>query len=557
MLFSYVKMFKPWEYAAIALSTLVFALMSYFLITNFSLRPILWPSSDESRLASPIGRISSSSGTTLKQGYQQSEFVPLSRNDRVYPLDTLMSGPNSTLKIILNDHSVISLGENSMIRLSFDTALQLSGLNRQTVVEIFKGSVAAKNEAKVALKLRSQGKTLSAAPGKALLVSANGHSEIIPTGSHVIPAKERLADAAARFKKIGAVMVPNKEAPKHSVADIYKTMQQKSGEMAAPKTLTKVLPSLKQVKASFPQLWLEPSSEIRFPQNKASEVEPNDNESVKIGSEVAFRWKSAPEDATCRLRISHAGDTDQVIELRADGGTAEIKRAFKKPGTYVWHIEDSKGAVITVRNLHVGLPFRAIPLSDPLLILPDDDEGKWLQGQQGKALLFEWRAVQGVKNYRIAIARNLKGSGSELVEKTVNDTKIALPFGKNWEPEQMFLTVTAFGPKNIALQSNTLPFTFTFLPPSPATPANNQTLPSSALIEGAVPLGWKTLTDVSGFTVEIAKDPRFKRVVDTEQIDDNSYRFFPSGSGTYYWRVKSQKEDLSSPYSPTMKFIVQ
>lgn len=582
---------KAWEVAALVTSGLVFGAMTFALITDFSVRRILWPSAGEGHLARPIGKVTYTLNKALRQGLDQPEFVNLSQNDPVYPLDTIMAGPGAALKITLEDNSVIEVGENSMIRLNFDSRLRLSGLNRETVVEVVAGTVAAKGSDSAQIRIKSENRTFLATQEKPLELSRHGGEIATTEGSGVdlvAQAKQaetkRLNEARVTFAKMGGVMTAapggGGGAKAVSISEIYSGMKQKNAPTgkAAPLAVgtqgnemlqhERVALATKETEDMMSQVGSSSQVKTKTELAKIRRIQPDDNFMVKTQQKgmtdlvfpIELTWTSEPEDAPFTVRISQKGRPDDLVKIQARDGDAKLTYNLKRAGDYTWRIEDRGGAVLSVRSFHVNSHFQAIQLYEPVLI--GRERGSKMWGAQDKwGLLFKWKGVKGVTSYKIRITRNVDGTAANnagvVAEHVTKDAEFILPFNKEWQAERMFFAVEGTHSDGFQLASNHVPFMFTFLPPKPRAPKNGNILARDRLTEGAVNLNWDADSQTPRFTLEIATDPQFKDKIENEHLDENLYRFYPPSSGKYYWRIRGDKDDISSPFSETWEFSVK
>lgn len=604
---------EAWEVAALALSGVVLVTMSWVLVSDFSVRRILWPSTDDGHLSRAIGKVTVALNKTVRQGRDQPEFIDLAQGDEVYPLDTLMAGPGSALKITLDDRSVLEVGENSMVRLNFDSSLRLSGINREMIVEVVTGTVSALGGEQSRLKIKSENRTFLAPQGKPLeLTSDRGKiATSQPANATLVaraqeraqesatakalaervraPDPKRLAEARNEFAKLGGVMKPatpgggNKPT---SLADLYAA--QKSGPAAGRPTgggslaAANTAAEAKRVELAMNNKVTQemaaasrPKIQARAELAKAVSIEPADNFSVQTklakgaGAEISFpvalSWKAEPDDASFTVRFSQKGLPDQLVPAQASGGRVKLTHSIKRPGDYVWKIEDAGGSVLSVRNLHVNSKFQAIELSDPVLIGRERGSKMWA-AQDKWGFLFRWRPVKGVIDYKVRITRNVASEAGGaaaavpsgvVAEMSTQSSEFVLPFKKEWQAERMFFAVEGVHKHGFQLASNHVPFMFTFLPPKPRTPQDKKVLSRDRLMEGAVSMNWDASSEMRNFTLEISQDPTFRQKLETEKTDDTNFRFFPPESGKYYWHVRGDKDSVSSPFSETYEFTVK
>jgi hypothetical protein len=599
---------KKWEQAALAAASIFMLFSAYMLITDTSIRSFLWPTSSDQAYSRPIGTVNMVFNNTLRQAYNRPEFLPLKQNDYVYPMDTVMSGPSSAIKLTLRDGTVIELGENSMIRLNFDSALMFAGINRRTVIEVVTGTVASVASKTAPITVKSKDKIFQATNEKPILVSRKG-VELAPKPEQiniVSRVKERVEKEAAQLE---AVKKAGKQPPQKTLAEIARmyedlggvmttnpTEQAKETETTGTTTLADMYEKIKKQKeAVTPQAGYkaigggttggEPVVErkeltradismnvkeaeemlgmvgrrirVRTEQAKIYDVSPTDNFTVDQPNQpVRFRWKSNPERMRFTVKYLHDGVLEGTDNVKTDDEDVDYEHTFKKPGHYVWRVEDPGGCILSIRHLFVKAKPEIVELYDPILVGRERGTKLWLANEFW-AFHFRWKPVKNAKDYILRVTRNGDTAEPLIAERVTTKDFFILPFRKTWSAERMFFNVEARKTDGSKAYSKVVPFMFTFLPPRPRLPNNRATIARTDLIEGAVPLNWEATSDIDTFTFEVARDTEFKHILGSETIGANTYRFYPGSSGTFFWHVKGEKDGISSPYSEFWEFNVK
>jgi hypothetical protein len=284
---------------------------------------------------------------------------------------------------------------------------------------------------------------------------------------------------------------------------------------------------------------------IKYGALSVSDVTPEDNihYELKNGSlPLTFHWKVNPEDANTRFRLSgHIPDASVMVP--SSGDEASFQYVFKKPGTYVWSLEDKTGSMLLVRRFHVNAPVKHIAVSGPMLAEQDMAMRMSVAMRDLWSLLFIWEEVPGAASYKIRVVRNIEAPQT-VEERVVKSPSVILSFPKNYMVERMFLTVeTEKG--GVKYISNVLTFAFPYFPPRLNFPSDKGEVGRADMVEGAVVLKWVGDAELQVFFVEVATDIFFRNVVASQKVLGHAYRFYPEEPGKYYWRVRGYRRDDS------------
>lgn len=129
--------FSRTERLLLVLGIVIVAVMAYSFIADVPLISLFMPNSAEKFLSTPIGTTVKVEGRVLRQRTADFEFKPLTENMPLYPNDTVMTGPNSTAVLSLNNGRKVELTPNSLIKLT--SGAELSDGVR---VDVLRGSTS-------------------------------------------------------------------------------------------------------------------------------------------------------------------------------------------------------------------------------------------------------------------------------------------------------------------------------------------------------------------------------------------------------------------------------
>ena len=110
--------FRKFEKFLITLGILIFCLSLYFFLFQ-SDRLSVWLGAPIPGSMQPVGKIEAKKNMTRRRLKNGSEFLPVDQEQNIFSLDTLMTGKDSEMRLVLNDGSKIALGPDSLIEIKF------------------------------------------------------------------------------------------------------------------------------------------------------------------------------------------------------------------------------------------------------------------------------------------------------------------------------------------------------------------------------------------------------------------------------------------------------
>lgn len=109
-------------------SFLLFCAMTYAYFSDFSIRRFLGGKEANSFLNTPIGHVEALRGDVQRQRAKDYEFRDVSTNESLYPNDTIMTGVDSGVTIVIKDGEKFKLSPNSLVKLVFDYDFSSGGV---------------------------------------------------------------------------------------------------------------------------------------------------------------------------------------------------------------------------------------------------------------------------------------------------------------------------------------------------------------------------------------------------------------------------------------------
>ncbi|MGQ9695119.1 MAG: FecR domain-containing protein [Thermodesulfobacteriota bacterium] len=167
-----------------------------------------------------------------------------------------------------------------------------------------------------------------------------------------------------------------------------------------------------------------------------------------------------------------------------------------------------------------------------------------------KSVIFKWLKVPQALHYRLQIAEDKEFKNLVRDEQEIKATEFKvdeLAFKQYWF---RIRSVAADGHEGIWSD----PLTFTILPPPPAPP-----LDKPEVSEETITIRWRDLGKGIRYEFQMAKDPDFRHILITKEIEKPEYIFpKPAEVGTYYVRTRGidpdgYTGDFSRPQSFALK----
>jgi len=523
---------KRWEWVLLTGASILSLGSLSALILDFPVRSLFMDLSITSE-GRAIGVFREVPGLAKRQRNQDHEFLSVASQDTVFDLDSVVTGPQSGLVIELNDGGTLTLGPNTMVRLSFGSGLGLNGIFRSGLVEILEGEASGLLTGAGALQLKS--------------------------GSELIRVDVQSGQQKVRAPK-GSVRLPQVEAPVVVPAP-------------APIALIPSLPELEGGDA-IPDL----REALRYAEVQAPRVRErlflSDQDYSRAEGPalpLKFSWKTNLADGAGILQVQSA---DGVISLServvSQEGRAHQTVLLKRPGRYRWSLVNPETGKPALYQIDQGKPelaaegeFEVWP--EVISIQPAPPRfganSSSTSEYQGGALLrsfnlkLGWNALKQVRGYWLeGVPSNQRmGSGSAVFRRKVQTNEIQLSaqefsaLGSGFRIRAIEKEASGF-----VRVSRSQQIGFDFVPPTLTEPKANTKFSLSKLTRqsnGALLLTWKKTHFTQSYELEIANDPEFKSRVLQRKLGDNFFLFKSKEPGKLYWRVRSLGESFDSTFS--------
>ena len=541
----------------------LFSIFFLMYITEFDLRTLLF-GADPFAGKEKIGILGTKTGEFRRKLLVSPAFKVIAAKSDLFNHDTVVTGEDSVATLELYDGSVLELGPNTMIKLSFESGFAFGGLGRRTTVNIISGKVKAQsrtNSKNIVIKHRKKTKRILTKPNVADII-------VVPEVTPIDVQEAKVPDLSLREGKL-ALPPPIAIDP----VDITESVQQ----------VVETTPSIKPS-----SLILEQKQIIELfqtsPRRNARLSVPKNAKVAQVP--VTFRWRSSiaktPIVLTVRRKISQeefkakmgdqteSEETAKISEYEdvfskaiPSTGTRYFKRVIvKKPGDYEWEIspEDSKIGLkdkkIIVRSFRIPKKVRDLKIDDPLISGQKMSNNRYM----GKIIKnfdinLKWESIPNPDRYRLRFFRQKAGK-KPLLERTLS--KNTYDLNRNRVPKRIvYMEVTAFDKNGFYYKSPRRGFRFDFSPPLLKNPPNQSEVFWEELLVEGIPyeiFTWERTNFTLKYEIEVARDADFKDVFVKKSIKDNFLNVKLQKRGRYFWRVKSIGHNFTSVPSPTQQF---
>lgn len=485
-----------------------------------------------------VGTVKTVNQQLKRQPKDSLEFLDAKEGADLFNEDTIMTGPSDHAVVELFDGSFLELEPGSLIRLSFETANTVSGIERRVFVDIVAGNVKG-NEIKPQVVVRKSGRPV---PLKSILPST--------------------------------LLPPSTSAPQPIATTAVETPAQPTPPfVASPEPLATTA-----AETPSPEVFSEPSPEpslvaeepvpapvvesIRITQPQAGQVfSLTPGLLPPLKQALIFDVKGNPDAEVTMLLRNDTGKEVLRKTVKANSGRGGLLASFASPGNYRVEVLAADGTKI---GKGIQTKFSVAGEFPGLEILPPLVGGEAIDSNQftGKKLkdfdvVLRWNSVDGVSKYRLLVKNN---AGKTLVDEVVSDTKYAFPKGKIYS-EPLSYTVRAEYPSGYAAVSKSEQFLFNFTSPQQTLPKNDETLSlASAEIKSqhGILFSWQRTTFTQAYEFEIASDADFQKILKQVGVkqQDNFLIFRNLKPAEYWWRVRAVNAEMKSPPRAGFKITV-
>ncbi len=316
---------------------------------------------------------------------------------------------------------------------------------------------------------------------------------------------------------------------------------------------------------------------------------PVDQTTSLVDKSILFSWLQKSADVSYQLQLARDSDFQQLFSSQKTRDVQVTVSALPE-GVYFWRVraENDNGnthwsqtRTLTLRMPEVVVPTQptAPPAAPPVpprvapppLAVPVPKSIPVVQTNQAqekekekKRLPLKKAVVQASKTRKTVVAttvhQKLKAhpAPAKIVDKKSTSG-----------PTPAKTAETPVKPSSVAAKIATVESPVQRKPVSIAAPIENLKVPnlklppngvSIVLLNGIlspISFKWESITNVDSYHLEISKDPKFSKVIESQESKNNQLtisRSFPAGK--FYWRLRSEKGSAKSKWSATYSFEI-
>ncbi len=462
-----------------------------------------------------VGVTKAVTGQLKRQPKDSLEFLDAKVNSDLFNEDTVMTGPDDHATDELFDGSILELDPGSLIRLSFENAQGVGGIERHVLVDIVAGNVKG-DMSRPKLVVRRGGKPVVRTTPTVPIAAPSGTPAALPT----------------------------------------------------PAITPTSTPELSPTPSPSPSPEPSPSPTALMP-NSVKITEPNQGQifTVPAGSKpplkraLVFESLQDPS-ATVMMVLKNAAGKELLRKtVTANKGRGGLLATFERPGDYSVEVRNPDGTKI---GRGVRAPFTVAAEYDRIEVLPPTVGGEPIDSNKftGKRLrdfdvALHWKPLEGIDKYRVVVQNK---AGQKSFDEVVTGTNYPLAKGKI-STDAVTYQIRVERPNGYIATSKKESFLFSFQSPAQTLPKDGEAIslagPEAAKQKGIL-FSWQRTTFTEGYEFEIALDPQFKNIIKTVKIkqQDNFLIFKNLKARDYWWRVRSTTGDLKSPPGTGFKITV-
>ncbi len=519
---------RKWEWVLLGSAAFVSLSSLGALIADFPVRS-LFMEIDAGGEGRTIGVFKEIPAPVRRQRASEHEFRSVRPEESVFDRDSVVTGPDAGAVIELSDGARITLGPNTMIRLSFGSGLGLNGVFRQGFVDVLEGEVSGSlgNGGGIVLRSGQERVDLSSSQGAGKLVS----------------------------KPQNRVELPRMSAPVGSSALILPP-----AVSSAPEPASATLPEVREALVF---------SDVKAPLDRG-EVKLSAREFFSAQGpqkRVSFEWRTNLPDGGGILQIDPVPTAslpmrgvESVSERVASvEGRAQFQFLGREPGLYRWAIvnpetgkpaiwikdgkETSASGEFQIDREVIGIDSLQFRTAGVELKTNEYQGGELIQADE---LTLEWKAVPRASAYIVE---------SDGFKKQVQGSRIAVPAAFALKPGNRFRVSAVFPPKSATrfkVVSSPQGADVLFNPPVLVEPSHQKSFSIAQLSKksnGSLLMTWKKTHLTRNYELLIASDAEFKSIILDKKLKDNFFLLKAGRPGSYFWKVRSLGEGLESAYT--------
>ncbi|WP_298892442.1 hypothetical protein [uncultured Psychroserpens sp.] len=284
-------------------------------------------------------------------------------------------------------------------------------------------------------------------------------------------------------------------------------------------------------------------------------VAPNEGATID-GNTVQFVWQALDGADDYRLQVINSNQALVVDSLT----TATSLDIVLNPGSYQWRVKGENFAYTTQYTFPINFDVEAsndLTNQNVQLLTPSDD----LYTNDPNSIILTWSSIISADSYTLDIVKINGGEQTVLQEPDITTTNYSPSSTVFDEDAEYIWRVKAV---NATSQTNFSERSIFIDRVSPNQPS--LTLPNDMeeFTDFTVNFNWTNGADTGDLqsaitnTFEVSSDINFGTLVDSEDLQNNSYQYTFETTGTYYWRVRAYDSAGNvGDYSIVRSFIIQ
>ncbi|MGZ3687062.1 MAG: hypothetical protein ACXWPM_03790 [Bdellovibrionota bacterium] len=535
---------KKWESALVVISILIFfaSLLAY--VSGFPMRNYIFGLQDDEGSQFQVGKLGEKNGDLRRQLVTEAEFKSIDTSAPLYNLDTIVTGPDSGAKVLLEDGGVIELGPNTMVKLAFDSRLTLGGITRSANVNVLAGTVTGESKTqKITLRSRDQVVPVTREGPKTVRVASN-----------LAPPPQRTLPATAPTPRIAKIVPAVAPSPNISA-------------LPSPAPLPSASPSPKIP----PKLVVKPTMKLELlnPKNGARLSVAKGSKEPQVPILFGWKFQGVVPNLKMSIAVTKLGRSSRTEVLHhpvdSEGGGGSYSWIARAPGNYEWQLLGERGEplpLIGAQNaraqFYIEPEFEGIEVLDAL-VGGQAGSSNLLKGDLIKNfdITLHWKPYGDQKAYHIWFGANAKATKA-LLEKDLKTSEYSLNKGKLFTGT-IYYRVTTKHSTGFIVSSGPQRFMFNFLPPILVVPEDKISYTKKQLRrdDNSILFTWQKTNFTDLYELEIGLDPDFKQSWVKRTVKENYFVLKAPQPGKYFWHVRSFSKDFPSGFSKANGFEIQ
>jgi hypothetical protein len=495
-------------------------------VSGVSLKSLLFGISSQE--GEKVGVVKAVTGQLKRQPKDSLEFLDAKMTADLFNEDTVMTGPDDHATIELFDGSVLELDPGSLIRLSFESAQGVGGIERRVLVDIVAGNVKG-DMSRPKLVVRRGGQPVPRPSPRP--VGATPAPVATPTAPPVSPAPSSVPTAE-----------PSPEP--------------------APSLVPSPEPSPTPEPSPSPTPAGLKSSDLRITSPSKGQVFTlTATQKPPLKQSLVFESPGIPDASVMMVLKNSSGKEILRKTVTATRGRGGLLATFERPGAYSVELRNPDGSRIgrgISAAFAVASEYSGIETQTPLVGGEPIDSNKFT----GKRLKdfdvqLRWKAIEGIAKYRVVVM----GKGSaRAVDEVVSGTSYSMPKEKI-STDALTYQIRADFPGGYSAVSKRESFLFNFLSPALTLPKDGEavSLADPEIVkQKGVFFSWQRTTFTQTYEFEIAFDAQFTNVMKHVSVraQDNFLVFRNLKPRDYWWRVRAASGELKSAPGKPFKMTV-